>query len=101
MNSYESVIQGLEDNLWFYNSIVKDNVIAIHSWQNYIYDLYMDKTIRDENRLVILTSEYKRYLEMKELLDTTLDKFEINVFYRDYIKFKKQLINRDNSKETE
>ena len=95
-NYYKSVTQGLEDNLWFYSSIVRDNVLAINRWQNYVYDLYFETNISEENQLVILNSTYERYLEIKELLENTLDKFEINVFYRDYIKFKEQLISRAN-----
>ena len=95
-NYYKSVTQGLEDNLWFYNSIIKDNVLAINRWQSYIYDLYFENNVSKENQLVILNSVYERYIEIKELLDSTLDKYEINVFYRDYIKFKELLISRAN-----
>lgn len=55
--------------------------------------MYFENNISEENQLVILNSKYERYLEIKELLESTLDKFEINVFYRDYIKFKEQLIS--------
>ena len=92
----------MEGNRWFYESFVKDNALVLVGGQSFIYDMYFKYYLGSlssgnvNNQLVILNDVYERYMRLKVLMESTLDKFDVNVFYRDFIRFKEKLLEASN-----
>ena len=69
----------LEEYMWFYDVVVKPSPMSKFEWVEYTYTLYFaqqDGVVDEDER-----KEFKKIL----------DRFEVNKFYRDYIRFKEKL----------